>query len=226
MLQVLFIAAVSFMGLSSCAQKDNSDNKKNKKMNASTTSSENNGSTPLTTLDTATFGTGCFWCTEAIFQQLEGVEKVTSGYSGGTVPNPTYEEVTGKGTGHAECLNILYDPAKISFDELLEIFWQTHDPTTLNRQGADVGPQYRSVVFYHNEEQKAKTAKYKEDLDKSGAFDNPIVTTLEPFTVFYPAEAYHQNYYKNNTSQGYCQFVIRPKVEKFEKVFKNKLKKN
>mgnify|MGYP003551776624 CR=1 FL=1 len=214
MLQVLFIAAVSFMGLSSCAQKDNSGNKKNKKMNASTTSSKNNdstpaSSTPLTTMDTATFGTGCFWCTEAIFQQLEGVEKVT-----------------GKGTGHAECLNIIYDSTKISFDELLEIFWQTHDPTTLNRQGADVGPQYRSVVFYHNEEQKAKTAKYKEALDKSGAFDNPIVTTLELFTVFYPAEAYHQNYYKNNTSQGYCQFVIRPKVEKFEKVFKNKLKKN
>ena len=195
-------------------------------MNASTTSSENKGSTPLNTMDTATFGTGCFWCTEAIFQQLEGVEKVTSGYSGGTVPNPTYEEVTGKGTGHAECLNIIYDSTKISFDELLEIFWQTHDPTTLNRQGADVGPQYRSVVFYHNEEQKAKTAKYKEALDKSGAFDNPIVTTLELFTVFYPAEAYHQNYYKNNTSQGYCQFVIRPKLEKFEKVFKSKLKKN
>jgi peptide-methionine (S)-S-oxide reductase len=231
MLKILIIAVISLMGLSSCAQKDNAVNKKNKKMNSSTPLSENNGlnpasSTPLTTMDTATFGTGCFWCTEAIFQQLEGVEKVTSGYSGGTTVNPTYEEVTGKGTGHAECLNIIYDSTKISFDELLEIFWQTHDPTTLNRQGADVGPQYRSVVFYHNEEQRAKTAKYKEALDKSGAFDNPIVTTLEPFTVFYPAEAYHQNYYKNNTSQGYCQFVIRPKVEKFEKVFKSKLKKN
>ena len=225
MLKVLFISVVHFIGLSSCAQKDNAVTKKNNKMNASTSLSENNGSTLLTT-DTATFGTGCFWCTEAIFQQLEGVEKVTSGYSGGTVANPTYEEVTGKGTGHAECLNIMYDSAKISFDELLEVFWQTHDPTTLNRQGADVGPQYRSVVFYHNEEQKAKTAKYKAALDKSGAFDNPIVTTLEPFTVFYPAEAYHQNYYRNNTSQGYCQFVIRPKVEKFEKVFKDKLKKN
>jgi peptide-methionine (S)-S-oxide reductase len=188
------------------------------------TASNTNSSAPLT-MDTATFGTGCFWCTEAIFQQLEGVEKVTSGYSGGTVENPTYEQVTGKATGHAECLNIIYDPAKISFDELLEIFWQTHDPTTLNRQGADVGPQYRSVVFYHNEEQRAKTAKYKAELDKSGAFDNPIVTTLEEFKVFYPAEAYHQNYYKNNTSQGYCQFVIRPKLEKFEKVFKDKLKK-
>ncbi len=184
-----------------------------------------NTSTPLS-MDTATFGTGCFWCTEAIFQQLEGVEKVTSGYSGGTVVNPTYEEVCSKTTGHAECLNIVYDPSKISFDELLEVFWQTHDPTTLNRQGADAGPQYRSVVFYHNEEQKMKTAKYKADLDKSGAFNNPIVTTLEPFTVFYPAEAYHQNYYNNNTSQGYCQFVIRPKLDKFEKVFKSKLKKH
>lgn len=223
---MLFISVVSFAGLHSCAQKNNnSKSKKDTKMNASTPLSKNNGSTSLTT-DTATFGTGCFWCTEAIFQQLEGVEKVTSGYSGGTTVNPTYEEVTGKGTGHAECLNIVYDPAKITFDELLEIFWQTHDPTTLNRQGADVGPQYRSVVFYHNEEQRAKTAKYKAELDRSGAFNDPIVTTLEPFTVFYPAEAYHQNYYKNNSSQGYCQFVIRPKVEKFEKVFKNKLKKN
>lgn len=217
MLKVLLISIVSFMGLSSCAQKDNKSKlkKENKVMTNSTA-----------TLDTATFGTGCFWCTEAIFQQLEGVEKVTSGYSGGTVANPTYEQVCSKTTGHAECLNIMYDPKKISFDELLEIFWQTHDPTTLNRQGADAGPQYRSVVFYHNEEQRAKTAKYKADLDKSGAFNNPIVTTLEPFTVFYAADDEHQNYYKNNGSQGYCQFVIRPKVEKFEKVFKNKLKKN
>ena len=221
MLKVLFISVVSFMGLSSCAQKNNkSDTKKDPKVMTTA-----NTSTPLN-MDTATFGTGCFWCTEAIFQQLEGVEKVTSGYSGGTVANPTYEEVCSKTTGHAECLNIVYNPAKISFDELLEVFWQTHDPTTLNRQGADAGPQYRSVVFYHNEEQKTKTARYKAELDKSGAFNNPIVTTLEPFTVFYPAESYHQNYYNNNTSQGYCQFVIRPKLEKFEKVFKSKLKKN
>ena len=223
MLKILFISVVSFMGLSSCAQKDNSAKNKKDKMNTSTSLS--NSSTPLT-MDTATFGTGCFWCTEAVFQQLEGVEKVTSGYSGGTVPNPTYEQVCSKTTGHAECLNIMYDPKKISFDELLEIFWQVHDPTTLNRQGADVGTQYRSVVFYHNEEQRAKTAKYKAELDKSGAFANPIVTTLEPFKEFYPAEEYHQNYYNNNGEQGYCQFVIRPKVEKFEKVFKSKLKKH
>ena len=176
-------------------------------------------------LDTATFGTGCFWCTEAIFQELKGVEKVTSGYSGGTVPNPTYEQVCSKTTGHAECLNILYDPTIISFDELLEVFWQVHDPTTLNRQGADVGTQYRSVIFYHNQQQKEKAQKYKAALDKSGAWSNPIVTSLEEFKIFYPAEDYHQNYYRNNTGQGYCQFVIRPKLEKFEKVFKDKLKK-
>lgn len=209
------------MGLTSCAQKDNKvkTKKENKVMSTA------NSSTPLS-METATFGNGCFWCTEAIFQQLEGVEKVTSGYSGGSVPNPTYEQVCSKTTGHAECLNIVYDPKKITFDELLEVFWQSHDPTTLNRQGADVGTQYRSVVFYHNEEQRAKTEKYKKDLDKSGAFNNPIVTTLEPFTIFYAAENEHQNYYNNNSSQGYCQFVIRPKLDKFEKVFKSKLKKN
>lgn len=216
MLKVLFLSGISFLGIQSCAQQDNSvkTQKENKIMTSSNVK-----------LDTATFGTGCFWCTEAIFQQLEGVEKVTSGYSGGTVPNPTYEEVCSKTTGHAECLNIMYNPAKISFDELLEVFWQIHDPTTLNRQGADVGTQYRSVVFYHTAEQKDKTEKYKTALNKAGAFNNPVVTTLEPFTIFYPADEEHQNYYRNNTSQGYCQFVIRPKVEKFEKVFKSKLKK-
>ena len=189
------------------------------------TTNETAAAIPAGTTDTATFGTGCFWCTEAIFQQLEGVIKVTSGYSGGYKEKPTYKEVCTGTTGHAECLNIVYDPAKISFDELLEVFWQTHDPTTLNRQGNDVGTQYRSVVFYHNEIQKNKTEKYKAALDKEAAWSSPIVTTLEPFTVFYSAEDYHQNYYNSNTGEGYCQFVIRPKVEKFEKVFKSKLKK-
>ncbi len=217
MLKSILLSVISFAGLTSCAQKDNavkikSDNK------VMTTSNVK--------LDTATFGTGCFWCTEAIFQQLEGVEKVVSGYSGGHVVNPTYEEVCSKTTGHAECLQIAYDPAKITYDELLKVFWEVHDPTTLNRQGADAGPQYRSVIFYKTDAEKALAEKYKAELDKSGAWDNPIVTTLEPMTVFYPAEAYHQNYYNNNTSQGYCQFVIRPKLEKFEKVFKDKLKKN
>lgn len=187
---------------------------------------DNNNTINAAGMDTATFGTGCFWCTEAIFQEVEGVIKVTSGYSGGAVENPTYKEVCTGTTGHAECLNIVYDPAKISFDELLEIFWKVHDPTTLNRQGADVGTQYRSSIFYHNEAQKATAEKYKAELDKSGAWDKPIVTTLEPFVKFYAAEDYHQNYYNNNTGQGYCQFVIRPKLEKFEKVFKNKLKKH
>jgi peptide-methionine (S)-S-oxide reductase len=177
------------------------------------------------TYDTATFGTGCFWCTEAIFQQLDGVIKVTSGYSGGHVINPTYEQVCSKTTGHAECLNIVYDKAKISFDQLLEVFWEYHDPTTLNKQGADEGPQYRSVIFYHNDEQKHKAEKYKAELDRSGAYNNPIVTAIEPFKNFYPAEDYHQDYYRLHGSAPYCQFVIRPKVEKFQKVFKNKLKK-
>lgn len=175
-------------------------------------------------IETATFANGCFWCTEAVFQQLEGVEKVTNGYSGGHVKNPTYEQVCNKETAHAECLQIVYDPAKISFDELLEVFWGTHDPTTLNRQGNDIGPQYRSVIFYHNEEQKEKAEKYKEELNASGAFDAPIVTAIEPFTVLYPAENYHSNYYLNNPSQSYCYYVIKPKMDKLKKVFSHKLK--
>jgi peptide-methionine (S)-S-oxide reductase len=175
--------------------------------------------------ETAIFGNGCFWCTEALFQQLEGVSSVQSGYSGGHVENPTYEEVCEKTTGHAEAIKVVYDPSKISFDELLEVFWQTHDPTTLNRQGNDVGPQYRSVIFYMNEDQKKKAEFYKEKLGKSGAFDNPIVTAIEPYKNFYVAENYHQNYYKLNGSQPYCYFVIRPKMEKFQKVSAAKLKR-
>ncbi|HRN57924.1 MAG TPA: peptide-methionine (S)-S-oxide reductase MsrA [Agriterribacter sp.] len=173
----------------------------------------------------ATLANGCFWCTEAVFQQLNGVTKVTSGYSGGHVANPTYEQVCAKHTGHAEALQIVYDPTVISFDELLEVFWKTHDPTTLNRQGNDIGPQYRSVIFYHNNTQKEKAEAYKAELDKSGAWHNPIVTAIEPFKNFYPAEDYHQNYYRLNGRAPYCQYVIRPKLEKFEKIFKDKLKK-
>lgn len=175
--------------------------------------------------DTATLGTGCFWCTEAVFQQLEGVLKVSSGYSGGHVVNPTYEQVCEKKTGHAEVVQVIYDPAKIKFEELLEVFWQTHDPTTIDRQGNDVGPQYRSVIFFHNNEQKQRAEHYKNELDKSGSWDNKVVTAIEPFKNFYIAENYHQNYYNQNGTQPYCYFVIRPKLEKFEKVFKNKLKK-
>ena len=164
-----------------------------------------------------TFGNGCFWCTEAIFQQVKGVVKSTSGYSGGHVENPTYEQVCEKNTGHAEVIQIEYNPAEVTVDELLEVFWQTHDPTTLNRQGNDVGPQYRSVVFYHTEQQKERAEFYKKKLDTSGAFDNPIVTTIEPLTNFYVAENYHQDYYNRNGNQPYCYFVIRPKMEKFER---------
>ena len=177
------------------------------------------------TMDTATFGAGCFWCVEAVFQNMEGVEKVVSGYSGGQVKNPSYKEVCMGTTGHAEVCQITYDPKKVTFDELLEVFWKTHDPTTLNRQGNDVGTQYRSAVFYHNEEQKQKAEKYKAELDKSGAFDNPIVTEIVPYSVFYAAENYHQDYYNLNGSEPYCQFVVKPKVEKFKKVFKDKVKK-
>lgn len=179
----------------------------------------------LNNIERATFGTGCFWCTEAIFQQLEGVIKVTSGYSGGHVVDPTYEAVCNKTTGHAECLDIEYDKSKITFEELLEVFWKSHDPATLNRQGNDVGPQYRSVIFYHDEEQKQKAEKYKDELDNTGVFDKPIVTEISAFTVFYPAENYHQDYFNTNGSQPYCSYVIKPKVDKFKKVFGDKLKK-
>lgn len=175
-------------------------------------------------LDTATFAEGCFWCTETFFQQLKGVKKVVSGYSGGHVPNPTYEEVCAGTTGHAETSEIIYDPSVISFDQLLEAFWESHDPTTLNRQGNDIGTQYRSVVFYHNEMQKQKAEAYKQKLNASGAFQAPIVTAIEPLRNFYPAEHYHQDYYENNPNQPYCQMVIRPKLEKFRKVFKDELK--
>ena len=180
---------------------------------------------PMT--DTATFANGCFWCTEAIFEELEGVISATSGYTGGLTVNPTYKQVCSGQTGHAECLQIVFDPAKISFDELLAVFWETHDPTTLNQQGADVGTQYRSGIFYHNEEQRAKAEKYKLELDKSGAYDRPIVTEITLFTVFYPAEDYHQQYFEiNENNNPYCRIVIRPKLDKFRKVFGDKLKKN
>jgi len=175
--------------------------------------------------DTATFGTGCFWCTEAIFQELKGVVKTVSGYTGGHVAHPTYEEVCTGTTGHAEALQIIYDPGVITYDELLEVFWESHDPTTLNRQGNDVGTQYRSAVFYHNEVQRQKAEHYKAELNKNGAYDKPIVTEITPYSTFYAAENYHQDYYNAHGSQPYCYLVIRPKLEKFEKVFKDKLKK-
>jgi len=175
-------------------------------------------------IEKATFGSGCFWCTEAVFQKLNGVIKVESGYSGGKEQNPTYREVCGGRTGHAEVIQITFDAEIISFEELLEVFWNTHDPTTLNRQGNDEGPQYRSAIFYHSPEQMQTAKRYKEQLDASGAFASPIVTEITSFTSFYKAEDYHQNYYNLNGSQPYCLFVIRPKVEKLKKVYANKLK--
>lgn len=176
-------------------------------------------------LETATFGSGCFWCTEAIFERVNGVVAVVSGYSGGTVEDPSYKEVCDGTTGHAECTQITFDSAIVSYDELLEIFWKTHDPTTLNKQGNDVGTQYRSVIFYHNNAQKQKAEFYKNKLTEEKIWEKPIITEIAKFDKFYPAEDYHQEYYDNNPNQGYCSFVITPKVEKFEKIFKDKLKK-
>ena len=175
-------------------------------------------------LQKATFGGGCFWCTEAFFLDVKGVTKVESGYSGGKVKNPTYREVCSGLTGHAEVIQITFDPKAVSYDDLLEIFWNTHDPTTLNRQGADEGTQYRSVVFYHNEDQKRTAEQYKGQLEASHVYKSPIVTEISPLVNYYPAEDYHQNYFALNQNQGYCQYVIRPKVEKFKKQFSAKLK--
>lgn len=173
---------------------------------------------------TAVFAGGCFWCTEAIFSQLKGVQKVVSGYSGGKVANPTYREVCTGNTGHAECTQITYDPEQISFAELLEVFWMTHDPTTLNRQGADSGTQYRSAIFYTDDDQKQVALAYKAKLEKEKIWNSPIVTEITKFDKFYPAEDYHQEYYQNNPDQGYCRIVITPKIEKFKKIFGDKLK--
>lgn len=212
----LVLVVAFFMG--ACAQQPKSTEYKSSEK-TKMTETKNNGVT-----ETATFGAGCFWCVEAVFQEMKGVIKVTSGYSGGTVKNPGYKEVCTGLTGHAEVCQIEFDPKQVSFKELLEAFWQTHDPTTLNRQGNDAGTQYRSVIFYHNETQKQLAEKYKEELNKSGAFDKPIVTVIDPFTIFYPAEDYHQNYFNQNGDAPYCQYVIKPKVDKFRKVFHDKLK--
>ena len=209
----ILVSIMLFAGLS-CGQQKRTENQ----ITMSTTQ-EKQG------LQLATFGSGCFWCTEAIFQRVDGISKVVSGYTGGKVKNPTYKEVCSGLTGHAEVIQLTYDPKKISFEELLEIFWQTHDPTTLNKQGADVGTQYRSAVFFHTEEQRKLALEFKKKLDESGAFDNPIVTEISPIGEFYAAEDYHQNYYNLNGNAPYCSYVIQPKLDKFKKVFANKLKK-
>ena len=176
-------------------------------------------------LEVATFAGGCFWCTEAVFLELEGVKTVTSGYIGGKTINPTYKDICNGDTGHAEAIQITFDPSKISFGELLEVFFATHDPTTLNRQGNDSGTQYRSEIFYHNENQKKTSEDYIALLTKENTFGKPIVTVISGATKFYEAEEYHQNYYNQNKSQGYCSYVITPKVDKVRKLFKDKLKK-
>lgn len=178
----------------------------------------------MSQFDTATLAGGCFWCTEAIFNRLKGVISVVSGYAASQVANPSYEEVCTGRTGAAEAVQITYDPSIISYDTLLEIFWHTHEPTTLNRQGNDVGTQYRSAIFYSNDEQKQIALASKEALEKSGAYNRPIVTEIVPFTNFYPAEDYHRDYYDRNRSQGYCMFVIDPKVKKLLKEYKQVLK--
>jgi len=176
-------------------------------------------------VEVATLGAGCFWCVEAVYQELKGVISVESGYTGGKKENPTYEEVCTGETGHAEVCQIKFDPALLSFKDVLQVFWKVHDPTTLNRQGNDHGTQYRSVVFYHSEEQKALAEKYKSELDASGAWSKPLVTEISPIGKYWKAEEYHQNYFRTHPNQGYCAFVIAPKMEKFRKVFSEKLNK-
>jgi peptide-methionine (S)-S-oxide reductase len=207
---------LSSFGLNACGAKNQQP--------TSSISMDQTSITPQQT-DTITLGAGCFWCVEAVFQELKGVVSVTSGYMGGHVNDPSYKEVCNGTTGHAEVAQVVYDPNVITVDEVLEVFWQTHDPTTLNRQGADVGTQYRSAIFFHNELQRSRAQFYKEKLDKSGAFRAPIVTEITPASTFYVAENYHQDYYAQNGEQGYCQMVIRPKLEKFRKVFADKLRK-
>jgi peptide-methionine (S)-S-oxide reductase len=182
-------------------------------------------SQPQTLLQIATLAGGCFWCLEAVYDQLLGVQAVVSGYSGGKVPNPSYQAVCAGITGHAEAVQLTYDPGRISFREILQVFFTIHDPTTLNRQGADVGTQYRSAIFYHDEPQKREAEQVMREMEAAGVWDKPLVTELAPFSGFYPAEAYHQEYYERNRSQPYCQVVIAPKVAKFRKLYFEKLKK-
>ncbi len=212
---------LGFLCLLSCGAAGRQD-PSNSKIEPSVT--ENMVYNDTLTRETATFGAGCFWCVEAIFLQLNGVYKVESGYSGGTVVNPTYKQVCAGTTGHAEVIQVTYDPQVIAYDDLLEVFWQVHDPTTLNRQGADVGTQYRSVVFYHNNFQKERAEYFKKKLQDEGVYKDPIVTEISSFTTFYKAEDYHQNYFNQNGSDFYCTMVIQPKVDKFKKAFSSKLK--
>ncbi len=211
----LFLFGAMLIGFTSCGQTKSSE-KPLAKMNDENVNASH--------LDTATVGGGCFWCTEAQYQLLDGVVSVTSGYSGGDIKNPSYKEVCTGRTGHAEVTQVIYDNTKLNYTDILEAFFASHDPTQLNRQGNDVGTQYRSVIYFHNDEQKAIAEKIKKELNASGAYKDQVVTEISPLTVFYKAEDYHQNYFNQNGDQPYCQFVVAPKVEKFKKVFKDKLK--
>jgi peptide-methionine (S)-S-oxide reductase len=175
-------------------------------------------------LETATLGAGCFWCVEAVFQNLKGVENVVSGYAGGRIPYPTYEQVSMGTTGHAESVQITFDPQIITYADILHVFWNTHDPTTMNRQGHDIGTQYRSVIFYHDDQQKAEAEKSKAEADASGSWSAPIITQIVPFSNFYPAEDYHQDYYRTNPDEAYCRVVIDPKIQKMQKEFVDRLR--
>jgi methionine-S-sulfoxide reductase len=214
---------ILLLGTSGGTANNNKTMENHKKSNEKTI--ETNNSDNTSAIDTITLGGGCFWCVEAVYELLYGVIKVESGYSGGTVKNPSYREVCTGLTGHAEVARITFDPSKTSIDEILKVFFTVHDPTTLNRQGSDVGTQYRSVIFYRNEQQRANAKSIIEGLKKNHVYANPVVTQLVPFSVFYKAEDYHQDYYNQNKEEPYCKMVIQPKLEKFEKIFKDRLKK-
>jgi peptide-methionine (S)-S-oxide reductase len=209
---ILFLVLIT---VSACAQSKHND----------ITQPMKSEQTDNSKLDTATLGGGCFWCTEAQYQLLDGVVSVNSGYSGGSIKNPSYKEVCNGTTGHAEVVQVAYDTDKLNYADVLQAFFLAHDPTQLNRQGNDIGTQYRSVIYYNSDEQKKIAEQIKNDLEKSGAYNDPIVTEISPLINFYKAEDYHQNYFNQNGEESYCRFVVAPKVEKFKKVFKDKLKK-
>ncbi len=222
---LLLISFTSILSISACGE--TASNIKNMKQEGKsvTTGDEVTVQDDSNANDTITLGGGCFWCVEAVYERLAGVISAVSGYSGGNVKNPSYEEVCTGLTGHAEVVQIAFDSTKVSLDEILKVFFSVHDPTTLNRQGNDVGTQYRSVIFYRNNHQKEVATSIINALDKENVYDSPVVTQVEPFTKFYKAEDYHQEYYDNNKNQPYCRLVIQPKLEKFEKIFKDRLKK-
>ena len=222
---LLQLISIVVLLLNACGETTNKNWQMENKSKFTAAASEPDQTGNPLSYDTITLGGGCFWCVEAVYEMLEGVIKVESGYSGGTVKNPSYSEVCTGSTGHAEVAQITFDPSKTSLDEILKVFFTVHDPTTLNRQGADIGPQYRSVIFYRNEGQQKIAKDIIDDLNNDHVYAKPVVTQLNPFTHFYKAEDYHQDYYNQNKEAPYCRLVIQPKLEKFEKLFKDRLKK-